>query len=119
MDKQAKAAESDSAAGGKQAAARTAQDRQKTRPQSTQAISDPRQVATVIMARMNMVNAKKDELTIAIKGLTDVTQQLARAYAEQMQLIDRLAKRVKAMEVKASAPSANGADSQAAATHNA
>src|SRR5262249_58153372 len=53
------------------------------RPQP-QAISDPRQIATVVMARMNLINTKKDELTIAIKGLTDLTQQLVQAYAGQM-----------------------------------
>lgn len=62
------------------------------------AVSDPRDVATLVMSRMSVVNAKKDELTIAIKGLTDVTQQLANAYAEQMKAIERLFKRVKALE---------------------
>ena len=61
-------------------------------------ISDPRQIATVVMARMNLINAKKDELTIAIKGLTDLTQQLVQAYAGQMQVIEQLATRVKALE---------------------
>ena len=32
--------------------------------QQTNVISDPRQIATVVMARMNLINAKKDELTI-------------------------------------------------------
>ena len=65
------------------------------RPQQPQAISDPRQIATVIMARMNLINAKKDELTIAIKGLSDLTQQLVQAYAGQMQVIEQLAARLK------------------------
>lgn len=67
----------------------------------TRAIADPRQVATMVMARMNVINAKKDELTIAIKGLTDITQQLTHAYAAQMQVIQQLATRVKALEAKA------------------
>ena len=57
------------------------------RPQP-QAIADPRQIAAVVMARMNLINAKKDELTIEIKGLTDLTQQLVQAYAAQMQALE-------------------------------
>ena len=72
-------------------------------PQNARAISDPREVATLVMARMNMVNTKKDELTIAIKGLSDVTQQLARAYAQQMLAMEQLARRVKALEATAGA----------------
>ena len=71
-------------------------------------ISNPRDVAAVVMAQMNMVNAKKDELTIAIKGLSDLTQQLARAYAEHMQVIEQLATRVKALEAKAGTNGVNG-----------
>ena len=78
-----------------------------TRPQPT-VISDPRQIATVIMARMNFINAKKDELTMAIKGLTDLTQQLVRAYAGQMQVIEQLATRVKALEATAGTKGMNG-----------
>lgn len=71
-------------------------------------VSDPRDVATLVMSRMSMVNAKKDELTIAIKGLSDVTQQLAHAYAEQMKAIDKLVKRVKALEAADAARGLNG-----------
>lgn len=71
-------------------------------------VSDPRDVATLIMSRMGMVNAKKDELTIAIKGLSDVTQQLAHAYAEQAKAIDKLVNRVKALEAAASPRGTNG-----------
>ena len=63
------------------------------RPQP-QTISDPRQIAAVVMARMNLINTKKDELTIAMKGLTDLTQQLVQAYAGQMQVIEQLATRL-------------------------
>jgi hypothetical protein len=79
--------------------------------QQTNVISDPRQIATVVMARINLINAKKDELTIAIKGLTDLTQQLVQAYAAQMQVIEQLATRLKALEEKAGA---NGVHRQAA-----
>ena len=77
------------------------------RPQP-QAISDPRQIAAVVMARMNLINTKKDELTIAIKGLTDLTQQLVQAYAAQMQAIEQLATRLKALEEKAGVSGVNG-----------
>jgi hypothetical protein len=60
---------------------------------------------------MNFINAKKDELTIAIKGLTDLTQQLVQAYAGQMQVIEQLATRLKALEEKAGA---NGVHRKAA-----
>jgi len=77
------------------------------RPQP-QPISDPRQIAAVVMARLNLINAKKDELTIAIKGVTDLTQQLVQAYAGQMQVIEQLAARLKAVEEPGNAQSGNG-----------
>ncbi len=76
--------------------------------QQPQAISDPRQIAAVVMARMNLINTKKDELTIAIKGLTDLTQQLVQAYAGQMQVIEQLAARLKAVEETAGVSGMNG-----------
>ena len=81
------------------------------RPQP-QTIADPRQIAAVVMARMNLINAKKDELTIAIKGLTDLTQQLVQAYAAQMQVIEQLTTRLKAVEETAGT---NGVHGQAVA----
>jgi hypothetical protein len=77
------------------------------RPQP-QAIADPRQIAAVVMARMNLINTKKDELTIAIKGLTDLTQQLVQAYAAQMQAIEQLTTRLKAVEETAGTHGVNG-----------
>lgn len=76
--------------------------------QNARAISDPRDVATVVMARMNMVNTRKDELTIAIKGLSDITQQLARSYAQQLLAIEGLNRRIKELEEAASARSRVG-----------
>ena len=77
------------------------------RPQP-QTISDPRHIAAVVMGRMNLINTKKDELTIAIKGLTDLTQQLVQAYAGQMQVIEQLAARLKALEETAGGNGVNG-----------
>ena len=72
----------------------------------------------MVMARIGMVNTKKDELTIAIKGLSDVAQQLARAYAEQRLLIDGLARRVKTLEA-AAAGTAHGVNGNGAAAYGA
>jgi hypothetical protein len=77
------------------------------RPQPT-VIADPRQIAAVVMARMNLINTKKDEWTIAIKGLTDLTQQLVQAYAAQMQVIEQLTTRLKAVEETAGAKGVHG-----------
>ena len=64
-------------------------------------ISNPNDVASLVLAQLNHVNGKKDELTIAIKGLADTTQQLVRAYAEHMRTIQQLSERVKTLEGEA------------------
>lgn len=61
-------------------------------------ISRPGDVAGLVMMQVDAVNAKKDELTIAIKGLTDTTKQLVRAYAEHAQAIVKLQERIKTLE---------------------
>jgi hypothetical protein len=43
-----------------------------------------------------------------MKGLTDLTQQLVQAYAAQMQVIEQLAARLKALEEQAGANGMNG-----------
>ena len=63
-------------------------------------ISNPNDVASLVLAQLNHVNGKKDELTIAIKGLADTTQQLVRAYAEHTRTIQQLSERVKVLEGK-------------------
>src|SRR5712691_5484791 len=103
MSEQVQTTVSEEATVGTQAVGNPAANRQ----QPT-AISDPRQIAAVVMARMNLINTKKDELTIAIKGLTDLTQQLVQAYAGQMQVIEQLATRLKAVEETAGAKGVNG-----------
>src|SRR3954463_10301320 len=75
------------------------------------AVSDPREVASVVMARMNQVNTKKDELALAINGLVDITQQLTRTYGEQLLAIAQLRRRVRALEAAAA-----GAEAAPAAT---
>lgn len=61
-------------------------------------ISNPGDVAGLVMMQVDAVNAKKDELTIAIKGLTDTTKQLVRAYAEHAKVIAKLQQRIKTLE---------------------
>jgi acyl-CoA reductase-like NAD-dependent aldehyde dehydrogenase len=68
--------------------------------QPRKVITDPREIAAIVMAQMGVVNAKKEELAKAIKTLTDMTQQLVVAYAQQARFIERLAERAKALEVK-------------------
>ena len=70
------------------------------------AVSDPREVAAIVMTRANQVNAKKDELAMATNGLVDITQQLTRTYAEQLLAIEHLRRRVKALETAAPSSSA-------------
>ena len=63
-------------------------------------ITHPNDVAGLVLAQLNHVNGKKDELTIAIKGLADTTQQLVRAYADHTRTIQQLSERVKMLEGK-------------------
>jgi hypothetical protein len=64
----------------------------------SRAISDPKKVAQLVMMRIDHVNSKKDELTIAVKALADTARQLVRVYAGQQTQIARLAKRVQELE---------------------
>jgi hypothetical protein len=109
MNASGKDAAAANAAAGTQAVAKPANNNQARgqRPPG-KAVSDPREVATLVLARMNVVNNKKDELTIAIKGLSDITQQLSLAYAEQLRAIERLSKRVQSLEAAANTKSAAG-----------
>lgn len=63
-------------------------------------ISNPSDVASLVLMQVDAVNAKKDELTIAIKGLADLAKQLVRAYAQNAQAIQKLQMRVQALEKK-------------------
>lgn len=63
-------------------------------------VRNPNDVAGLVMMQIDAINGKKDELTIAIKSMTDLTKQLVRVYAEQAQTIQKLAERVKTLEDK-------------------
>jgi hypothetical protein len=66
-------------------------------------ISRPEDVAGLVMMQIDAVNAKKDERTIAVKGLADTAKQLVRAYTQQATAIEKLSKRVKDVEGKSGA----------------
>jgi len=65
---------------------------------SPRVISNPNDVASLVLMQVDAVNAKKDDLTIAIKGLADTAKQLVRAYAQNAQVIQKLQMRVQALE---------------------
>lgn len=66
-------------------------------------ISNPEDVAKLVMMQIDAVGGKKDDLTIAIKGLTDTARQLVRAYAQQAAVIQGMAKKLKELEEKTGA----------------
>lgn len=68
--------------------------------QNAKVISHPNDIATLVMAQVNAVNSKKDDLTIAVKQLTDITQQLVQAYAGHMNMIGQLNRRLEELEDK-------------------
>jgi len=68
------------------------------RPQPGRAISDPNEVAQLVMMRIDQVNSRKDELTIAVKALADTAKQLVSVYAKQQAQIAGLARRTEELE---------------------
>ncbi len=68
------------------------------RAQPKRVISDPNEVAQLVMMRIDHVNAQKDELTTAVKALADTAKQLVGVYAKQQTQIARLDKRVQELE---------------------
>lgn len=63
--------------------------------QQPRVVSRPEDVAGLVLMQIDLVNARKDDLTIAIKGLSDLTRQLVRAYGENMQTIEQLQAKVR------------------------
>ena len=66
--------------------------------QPGRAISDPKEVAQLVMMRIDQVNAQKDEFTIAVKALADTARQLVNAYSGQQGQIAKLVQRVEELE---------------------
>jgi uncharacterized coiled-coil DUF342 family protein len=79
--------------------------------QQRKVITNPREIAAIVMAQATMVNTKTGELARVIKELTDMTQQLVVAYARQAQFIERIAQRAKTLEAK---PNGNETNHRAA-----
>ena len=79
-------------------------------PRQPRVVSRPEDVAGLVLMQIDLVNARKDDLTIAIKGLSDLTRQLVRAYGENVQTIEQLQSKVKKMATpeKPASPSSNG-----------
>jgi hypothetical protein len=63
-------------------------------------INNPADVATLALAHMNEVSKKKDELTMAVRGLSDLCQQLAKVYFENGKTIAELKRRIQTLEEK-------------------
>ncbi len=77
----------------------TARKAESTKQQaSRRVISDPNQVAQLVMLQIDQVNSKKDELTIAVKALADTAKQLVSVYGKQQGQIAQLLKRVEELE---------------------
>ena len=72
--------------------------KQRTVGNKPRVISNPNDVASLVLMQVDAVNAKKDELTIAIKGLADLAKQLVRAYAQNAQAIKKLQMRIQVLE---------------------
>lgn len=75
---------------------RTKANNQAKRP--PRVITTPKDVAQLVMMQIDNVNSKKDDLTIAVKGLADTTKQLVRVYAQQQDHIAKLTKRLEELE---------------------
>ena len=65
---------------------------------SQRVISNPKDVAQLVLMQIDKVNATKDDLTIAVKGLADTAKQLVRVYAQQQNQITKLSKRLEELE---------------------
>jgi len=72
--------------------------RQSDKERQPRVVSHPKEVEDIVMMQIDAVSVKKDELTIAIKNLTDTTKQLARAYGQQAVVITKLQKRIAELE---------------------
>lgn len=72
-----------------------------TRQDSQQrVISNPENIAKLVMLQIDAIGARKDDLTVALRRLTDTTRQLARAYAQQTAVIQGMRKKIKELEEK-------------------
>lgn len=63
-------------------------------------ISNPEDVAKLVMMQIDAINTRKDDLTIALKQMTDTMRQLVQAYGQQAAVIQGMAKKLKELEEK-------------------
>lgn len=61
-------------------------------------VSDPNEIANIVLMQIDAVNDRKHDLTISIKGLTDLAKQLTRVYGEQIVTIRKLQARIQTLE---------------------
>ncbi len=60
----------------------------------------PGNIAELVLARMNSVDNNKEELAIAIKGLSEICQQLVFACSDYINVIAELKRHIKLLERK-------------------
>ena len=65
-------------------------------------ITNPGNIAELVFSKMNSVNNNKEELTIAIKGLSEICQQLVLACSDYINVITELKYRIQILEGKQS-----------------
>lgn len=63
-------------------------------------LTQPQDVLRVVAQQLDLVTDARDNLTVTLKGLTDLTKQLARAYAVQAQAMQQLQARVQGLEAQ-------------------
>jgi hypothetical protein len=63
---------------------------QATQAKQKQANLSPADLQIIVMQSINNVNAKKDDLTIAVKQLSDLTTQLSKICAQQNEKLKEL-----------------------------
>lgn len=70
------------------------------------AVSNPREVAAMVMTRLQQAKARRDEAGRSFDDVVDIAQQLTHAYARQVLVIEQLRRRLKALEDAASGANA-------------
>lgn len=66
-------------------------------------VSDPNEIANIVLMQIDAVNDRKNDLTISIKGMTDLAKQLTRVYGEQIVTIRKLQARIQSLEAQLAA----------------
>jgi hypothetical protein len=72
-------------------------------PAQRREVSNPREVAALVMTRLQQAKARRDEMGKSFDDVVDIAQQLTHAYARQVLVIEQLRRRLKALEASAAA----------------